>query len=60
MQLLSAVFLHGKGILNDAKYGLFIVFHILSKHYIYGYYGQVYVGKYFSFFTALLHVKVLS
>ena len=57
---LKCCLLHGEGILNDAKYGLFIVFHILSKHYIYCYYGQVYVGKYFSFFTALLHVKVLS
>ena len=35
-------------------------FHILSKHYICGYYGQVYVDKNFSFVTALLHVKVLS
>ena len=35
-------------------------FHILSKHYICGYYGQVYVDKYFSFVTASLHVKVLS
>ena len=34
-----------------------LFFHILSKHYICGYYGQVYVGKYFSFVTALLHVK---
>ena len=36
------------------------VFHTLRKHYICGYYGQVYVGKYFVFVTALLHVKVLS
>ena len=43
------------------KHGLFIFFHILSKHYILcGYYGQVYVDKYFSFVTASLHVKVLS
>ena len=42
----------------DGKYGFF--FHILGKHYICGYYGQVYVGKYFSFVTASLHVKVLS
>ena len=35
-------------------------FHILSKHYICGYYGQVYVGRYFSFVTVSLHGKVLS
>ena len=44
----------------DGKYGLFIFFHVLSKHYICGYYGQVYVGKYSGFVTASLHVKVLS
>ena len=32
---------------------------ILSKHCICGYYGQVYVGRYFSSVTASLHVKVL-
>ena len=35
-------------------------FYILSKHYISGYYGQFYIGKYSSFVTASLHVKVLS
>ena len=41
--------------------GYFFFFHILSKHYILcGYYGQVYVDRYFSFVTASLHVKVLS
>ena len=36
--------------------GCLFFFHILGKHY----YGQVYVGKYFSFVTASLLVKVLS
>ena len=30
--------------------GCLIFFHILSKHYICGYYGQVYVDKYFQFY----------
>ena len=38
----------------------YLCFHILSKHYICGYYGQVYVGKYPSFVTVSLNVKVLS
>ena len=38
--------------------GCLFFFHILSKQYILcGYYGQVYVDKYFSFVTASLHVK---
>ena len=40
--------------------GCLFFLHILNKHYICGYYGQVYVDKYFSFVTASLHVKVLS
>ena len=41
--------------------GCLFLFHILSKHHILcGYYGQVYVDKYFSCVTASLHVKVLS
>ena len=40
--------------------GCLFFFHILSKHNICGYYGQVYVGKYFNFVTASLYVKVLS
>ena len=34
-----------------------LFFHILSKHYICGYYGQVYVGKYFNFVTGSLHIE---
>ena len=37
-----------------------LFFHILSKHCISGYYGQLSIGKYSSFVTASLHVKVLS
>ena len=40
--------------------GCLIFFISLGKHYTCGYYGQVYVGKYFSLVTVLLNVKVLS